>query len=592
MVSAMGSHSSEPSDRANAHSKGSPHHPAPFHRLVALLRPEAQEIRIILILSMISGVLYLATPLTVDAVVNNFAFGGEQPVYVQALIVLAVFLLFLLGMLGLLRGAQEYAMEIIQRRLFVRLTADLSFRLPRVPLEVLETHQGPELVNRFFDVVTVQKSASGLLLDGINVIFSTLIGLVVLGFYHPLLLLFAGIMLLLLLLVLFLPGRRAVRTSIEESYAKHAVVGWLEQIAMFPLLFRASGAAEMARTRADQLALQYLEARKSHFRVLMGQIIGLLTLQAIASATLLSIGGWLVLRAELTLGQLVASELIVASIVAAIMKLGKHLESWYDALAAVDKLGYLVDLPIERESGEKPKAPESGLRVELRGVGYTPTDGNPVLLDQTLEIRPGSRVGIVSPGGLGGSALLDLMAGLRSPTTGQVLLNGVDLRLWQLEELRKQVFLVRGQDIVQGTLLENIRLGRPEIGIDEVNRAVEYVGLNSLVHQLPDGLATMLSPGGHPLSGSQRSRLILARAIVRKPRLLLVDEALDGLETETLERLESALFDAREPRTLILVTRDPDLIRRCDQVLRLGECHLSQPGHGPRSQDSSSPAKP
>jgi ABC-type bacteriocin/lantibiotic exporter with double-glycine peptidase domain len=556
-----------------------------------MLRPEAKEIRVILILSMISGVLYLATPLTVDAVVNNFAFGGEQPVYVQALIVLAVFLLFLLGMLGLLRGAQEYAMEIIQRRLFVRLTADLSFRLPRVPLEVLETHQGPELVNRFFDVITVQKSASGLLLDGINVIFSTLIGLLVLGFYHPLLLFFAGILLLLLLLLLFLPGRRAVKTSIAESYAKHAVVGWLEQIAMFPLLFRASGAAEMARSRADQLAQKYLDARKSHFRVLMGQIIGLLTLQAIASAALLTIGGWLVLRAELTLGQLVASELIVASIVAAIMKLGKHIESWYDALAAVDKLGYLVDLPIERETGEKPIAPENGLRVELRDLGYTPADGNPLLLNQTLEIRPGSRVGIVSPGGLGGSALLDLMAGLRSPTSGQLLLNGVDLRLWQLEELRKQVFLVRGQDIVQGTLLENIRLGRPEIGIDEVNRAIEFVGLNGLVQRMPDGLETVLSPGGHPLSGSQCSRLILARAIVRKPRLLLVDEALDGLETETLERLESALFDAHEPRTLVLVTRDPDLIRRCDQVLHLGECHLSRPGHATHSDDSSSPSK-
>ena len=558
---------------------------------MALLRPEAPEIRIILVLSMISGVLYLATPLTVDAVVNNFAFGGEQPVYVQALIVLAVFLLFLLGMLGVLRGAQEYAMEIIQRRLFVRLTADLSFRLPRVPLEVLERHQGPELVNRFFDVVTVQKSASGLLLDGINVIFSTLIGLVVLGFYHPLLLLFAAILLVLLVLLLFLPGRRAVRTSISESYAKHAVVGWLEQIAMFPVLFRASGAAEMARTRADRLARDYLEARRSHFRVLMGQIAGLLALQAVASASLLSIGGWLVLRAELTLGQLVASELIVASIVAAILKLGKHLESWYDALAAVDKLGYLVDLPIERETGEKPAVSESGLRVELHGLGHIPADGNPVLLDQTLEVRPGSRLGIVSPGGLGGSALLDLMAGLRSPTSGRVLLNGVDLRLWQLEELRRQVFLVRGQEIVQGTLLENIRLGRPEIGIDEVNRALECVGLLGTVHRMPEGLETQLSPGGHPLSGSQRSRLILARAIVRKPRLLLVDEALDGLETETLERLESALFDARESRTLVLVTRDPDLIRRCDQVLHLGECHLSRPGHTPPAAPTS-PAKP
>jgi ABC-type multidrug transport system fused ATPase/permease subunit len=96
-----------------------------------------------------------------------------------------------------------------------------------------------------------------------------------------------------------------------------------------------------------------------------------------------------------------------------------------------------------------------------------------------------------------------------------------------------------------------------------------------------DGLETVLSPGGHPLTNSQRSRLILARAIIRKPQLLLVDEALDGLEIDTLEKLEAALFDAREPRTLVLVTRDPDLIRRCDHSVQLGECHLSRPGHGP-----------
>jgi len=576
----MGQNSNNPAQSRTTLSTGLPSAPSPFHRFVALLQPEAPEIRVILVLSIISGILYLATPLTADAVVNNFAFGGEQPVYVQALIVLAVFLMFLLGMLGVLRAGQEYAMELIQRRIFVRLTADLAFRLPRVPLEILETHQGPELVNGFFDVVTIQKSASGLLLDGINVLFSTLIGLVVLGFYHPLLLSFALVLLVLLVIIVFIPGRRAVRTSIDESYAKHAVVGWLEQIAMFPLLFRVSGAAEMACSRADQLALNYLAARKSHFRILLGQVIALLGLQAIASAALLSIGGWLVLRAELTLGQLVASELIVASIVAAISKLGKHLESWYDALASVEKLGYLVDLPIERENGEKPVVSEKGIRVQVRGVSYTPAGGLPVLENQDLEIPPGSTLGIVSPCGQGGSALLDLLAGLREPSSGQVLLNGIDLRLWQLGELRRQVFLVRGQEIVQGSLLENIRLGRPDIGIDVVNGALECVGLQAVVQRMPDGLETLLSSGGHPLTSSQRSRLILARAIIRKPRLLLVDETLDGLEIETLEKLEAALFEAREPSTLVLVTRDPDLIRRCDRSVHLGDCHLSRPGHG------------
>jgi len=303
----------------------------------------------------------------------------------------------------------------------------------------------------------------------------------------------------------------------------------------------------------------------------------------VASAVLLSIGGWLVLRAELTLGQLVASELIVAAIVAAISKLGKHLENGYDAMAAVNKLGYLVDLPVERSHGERPSAPDKGLSVQLQDLGYTHANGQHLLNALSLEIRSGPRVGIVSPGGLGGSALLDLMAGLREATSGRVLLNGTDLRLWQLGELRRQVFLVRGQEIVEGSILDNIRLGSPDLDIKSVNRALEGMGLLGAIQQLPEGLEMPLSPGGHPLSGSQRSRLILARAIIRKPRLLLVDEALDGLETGTLERLEAALFDDLEPRTLVLVTRDPDLIQRCDQVLHLGDCHLSRPGYTPVS---------
>ena len=191
--------------------------------------------------SIIAGGLYLATPLAVDAVVNSIAFGGEQQVYVQALVILSVALLALLGLLALIRAAQAIVMEQIQCRIFVRMTADLAFRLPRVQMEALDRRQGPELVNRFFDVVVLQKSAASLLLDGVNVLFSTLMGLLVLGIYHPMLLSFALGLLLLIAGVVLLPARRGVRTSIQESYAKHAVVGWLEQIVMFPLLFRTRG---------------------------------------------------------------------------------------------------------------------------------------------------------------------------------------------------------------------------------------------------------------------------------------------------------------------------------------------------------------
>lgn len=554
-----------------------PHHaPSPTRRLFALLRPDRIDIGVLVLLSALNGVLLLATPLAVDAVVNNIAFGGQEQVYLQALLILSVALFAFLVLLALMRAAQHYVMEVIQQRLFVRLTADLAYRLPHTRMTALEPLMGPELVNRFFEILTIQKSSAMLLLDGVNLALATLIGLLVLGFYHPFLLAFALVLVFALLVIFVVLGRGAVATSIDESYAKHAVAGWLEEIALFPVLFKADGAAELACRRADALSRDYVFARKAHFRVLLTQIAGLLTLQAVASAALLTIGGLLVLRGELTLGQLVASELIVGAIVSSVAKFGKHLEAWYDALAAVDKLGFLVDLPTEREHGEKPAAAvgPAAVRADRIAFGYDPA--RPVQQDLSFEFPPGARVAVVGAAGHGASTMLDLLYGLRPTGEGILSIDDVDVRHWPPADLRRHVALVRGQDIVSGSIADNVRLGRDDLGLNKVRWALDSVGLTEAVLRLPDGLDTELKPGGRPLSSSQRTMLVLARAILRAPRLLLIDECLDGLDLQSIADLERFLFDPDKPWTLLLVTRDPDLIRRCDHVLRLGECHLNQ----------------
>jgi putative ABC transport system ATP-binding protein len=553
------------------------YHPTPARRLFALFRPERTDIGVLFLLSVLNGVLLLATPLAVDAVVNNIAFGGQEQVYLQALVILSVALFAFLVLLALMRAAQHYVMEVIQQRLFLRLTADLAYRLPHSRMTVLQPLMGPELINRFFEIITIQKSSSMLLLDGVNLALATLIGLLVLGFYHPFLLAFALLLVLSLLLIFLVMGRGAVQTSIQESYAKHAVAGWLEEIALFPVLFKTDGASRFACQRAEALARDYVNARKAHFRVLLRQIGGLLALQAVASAALLTIGGLLVLRGELTLGQLVASELIVGAIVSSVAKFGKHLESWYDALAAVDKLGYLVDLPIEREHGEMPAITTGPATVRADRIAYGYDPARPIQEDLSFEFRAGSRVAIVGAAGFGASTMLDVLYGLRETTAGMLSIDGVDVRHWPLDRLRNQVALVRGQDIVSGTITDNVRFGRDHIGLEKVRWALDCVGLTDAVLRLPAGLDTALQPGGRPLSSSQQKMLVLARAIVGSPRLLLIDECLEGLDVESITRLESYLFGADKPWTLVLVTRDPDLIQHCDDVLRLGECHLSQP---------------
>lgn len=559
---------------SGGHGDGHGHgHPEPHQRFFRLLRAELPDIWAILLFSVITGILYLAVPLTVDAAVNNIAFGGQQPLFVQALLIMAVALLAFLGLLAFVRAVQHYLAEVIQRRVFVRIVADLACRLPRVTAGAMDHIHGPELVNRFFDVTTVQKSTSLLLLDGINLVLSAVIGMVVLGFYHPSLLAFDLAMLAAVVVVVFALGRRAVRSSVRESMSKYAIAGWLEELAHFPNVFKAPGGSLMALERTDHLAREYLTRRRAHFAVLMRQVCGLLVIQAIASSALLAVGGMLVLEGELTLGQLVASELIVNAVLASVAKLGKHLEAWYDALTAADKLGYLVDLEVEREGGEAPEPSSGPGRVEVHAARF----GAEVAT--SFEVRPGDRVSVLASSRGGSSELLETLFGLRAPSDGHVSINGIDVRQWSLPALRQRVALVRRDEILSATIEENVRMARAEVGHDEAREALRATGLLEEVLAMPEGMSTPLLLGGRPLSRIQRLRLVLARAIAGRPGILLLDEVLDGLEPSALDALAPVLFGPQAPWTIFVISRDPGVIRLCNVLVRLDASPAGNTSH-------------
>jgi putative ABC transport system ATP-binding protein len=563
-----------PPETAQTHTT---HHLSPLRRFFGLMRPEMRDVWTIIIFSMITGLLYLALPLAVNALVSNVAFGTRSGPFLQALLVLAAVLLICLTLAAALRGLQYYVVEVIQRRIFVRMTADLAYRIPRVDLRSLDGIHAPELVNRFLDVVTMQKNTALLLLTGINLILSAFIGMTVLGFYHPFLLAFSLVLLGLLALIIFILGRGAISSSIAESLCKYGVVSWLEELARYPRLFKGPGGYDLAAGRADDLARAYLDARRRHFRILIRQIIGLLALEVIASAVLLTVGGWLVINQQLTLGQLVASEIIVTAIVASISKLGKQFEAWYDTLAAVDKLGHLVDLKIEREDGDSPLPPPRGARLEVTDLAFEYTPGNPVFSRVCFSLEPGERVALFGSQGSGSSTILDLIHGLRTATAGHIAMDGLDLRSWYLEALRSQVTLVRGADIVDGTVADNVRLGRPDISVFDVNAALRLVGLLQDILTLPDGIHSTLLTGGLPLSSRQRIRLLLARAIATRPRLLLLDEVLDGLDESSLIELSGLLLDPARDWTVLISTRDEAVLKQCQRVIDLDapECHAA-----------------
>jgi ABC-type multidrug transport system fused ATPase/permease subunit len=310
--------------------------------------------------------------------------------------------------------------------------------------------------------------------------------------------------------------------------------------------------------------------------VLFGQIVTALGLQALASTALLGLGGYLVIRGSLTLGQLVAAELIVTLVVGSVAKVGKHLENYYDLMAATDKVGKLLDLPVEDASGEVqvPVADVAGATLEVRDVTVLRPDGEPLLDHLNFTVEAGTSLGIQGPTGSGKSTLASLLWGLRRPDRGSIRLDGRSLRDLSLETLRRKTSLVAEAEVIGGTVRENVRIGRPFVTDDDVRDALERLGMLGGLDRLPGGLDCELNTRGWPLSGGELLLLQVARAIAGEPRLLIVSDMFLQLSGERRQRLLDTLFDPDAPWTLVVLSSAEDVLARCDQVLELPSCSL------------------
>lgn len=532
---------------------------SPWRVAYDLVREDRSDLLAIAVYATGVGLLSLVLPLTVQVLVNTVAFGTV----VQPIVLLTLFLAAGLVFSAVLQATQAFMVEVIQRRLVVRVVSRLSERLRRVSADAFQAHRGSELMNRFFDVFVAQKAIASLALGGIEAVLAVVAGLVLLAVYHPLLLGFGGLIVAGLFVVLRLMGRGATYTAIYESKAKYAIAAWLEDMAVQRNLLKLGGGGEFAQRRLDALAAAWLGARDAHFRIVFRQYIGTLGLQVMASATLLGLGGWLVVQRELSVGQLVAAELVVNLVVVSLSKLGGKLETAYDLVAAADKLHLLLDLPLEREGGSPPARARGAAKVELRRVS---TPGGE-LRDLSLVLEPGQRL-VVRGGAERTRALVDLLFGLRVQASGVVRLDGDDVRDLSLQGLRSRVLLVAEPEVLPASVSENVAAVGRALTPRDVWGILERVGLSERVEMLPEGLQTVLGEGGAPLTREEAQRLVIARALAAHPALLVLDGALDGLPRR-LQR--TVLASIARNVTLLVVTRTDDLDAYVDAHIELPE---------------------
>ena len=442
---------------------------------------------------------------------------------------------------------------MLQRRIFVRTVADLAARLPRVEVHAANQRYAPELVNRFFDLETIQKRGSFLLLDGLSVLLSVLVGLVVLAFYHPLLLAFDVLLLVIIAVIVFGPIVRGVKSAKAESAAKYEVAAWLEELARNPVSMKTAGAIHTALERSDALSREYLERRGTHFRIAFGQGVAAIGLQILASTALLGIGGLLVIQGSLTLGQLVAAELILTLVVSSVAKIGKHLEAFYDLMAATDKVGMVLDVPLERTSGDRmvPGSGRGACSVGLDHVTLENPNGAALLRDASLEVRAGEQVVLRGSSDGGRVAILEALWSLRNLQQGSAQIDGFDARELSLEVIRGWSSLLTGVEVIDGTLRENVHLGRSSVTREAVRDALERTGLlGGASRRCPTGIR---HPGdvsdGRPLAARARSSgCMLARAIVGAPAR--------AAAWSTYSRVSKADERAIRPRTVLIEPAD------------------------------------
>ena len=524
----------------------------PTQHLQRLIRLESQDLYAVLAFALASGVMALATPMAVQALVNTVAFG----VLLQPLVILMLTLFGCLALNGVLNGLQIFVVEMIQRRLFVRLVSQISVTLMEGRLDHPLFKRGSDLANYYFEVMTVQKTWSNLLLDGLSYGLQTLIGLVLLAFYHPALLGFDALILAALYVIFRILGRKGVETAVAESEAKHAVASWLQELPRHPLATRYGPGKIWGFERSNHLTEIYLQRSQDHFKVLMRQQVAILGLYAVANSVLLGLGGWMVIERQLTLGQLVAAELIVSAMLSGVTRLGKTITSYYDLMAGMDKLSYLLDLPEQPHSPAGPE--EAGLieRIGFDGFRISIGEHEPgrTFAIPDLELSTGDKLLLLTPDSESAQQLLESLSGFRKPIEGATRINGMDTRILGMDAFRDQSRLVLKPEWFQVSILENIRLGNHSIGAQRIQEILRLVGLDESIKKLPEGAHTRLSATGSPLDPQQLSLLTLARAIAAQPRLLMLGSLMESLPEPCLALVLDTLLDPQAPWSLIWVT--------------------------------------
>lgn len=525
-----------------------------------IIGPDRQFFVLAVVYGIGIGLLSLATPISVQVLINSIGNTGM----LAPLLTLSGVLLVLLLLWATLNAFRTYLMEIFRRRFVARLAAEITVRVIHAENPFFQDDRRSDLINRYFELMTIQKSVPALFVGGFAILLQGAVGLVLTSFYHPFFLLFNLLFGLLLWIVWQVFSRSAARTAIESCRQKYAMAHWLESVGSSDGFYKSGRHLDFAMRRTETLTAEYIAAHASHFRQLFPQNIALYLLYAVSSAALLALGGWLVIEEQLSIGQLVAAELILSGVFYGVAQLGSYLEYFYDLVAGLDELNMIYALKQEnRGEGASRAARPPNATLTLHDVRFR-HDFGPVNFNLTIP----EGANLVASGDPGMERLFShLLKRHVRPDGGITLLGGVDVTALDILELRSDVIVLDRPNIVETTIHDYLTLSNASGNPADVVSALKLVGLFERAAMLPEGLQTPLSSTGWPLSLPKTMQLKLAGALVARPRILVLSPLLDMVSLHRMAAVFQHLASSRT--TVIYFTNRPEDVT-LDAFLWLG----------------------
>lgn len=542
-----------------------------FRSMLRLLKADRKDISSIYFYAILAGLVQLSLPLGIQSIIN-FVLAGVISTSIVVLIVLVVGGTFL-G--GLLQIRQLQVIEKLKQKIFVRYSLEFADRIPKLNVEKLDKFHLPELINRFFEVPSFQKGIEKILLDLPTAVIQMTLGLMLLSFYHPVFIAFGGLLILAIFLIIRFTVQPGFSAALEASDYKYRVAAWLQELARMIKSFKYTHNCDIQIQKTDELATGYLEARTNYFKILLTQAWSLIGFKTLITAAMLIVGATLLVDQQINIGQFIASDLVIITIIGSVEKLLVSLDAFYEMFTSVEKMNAIIGAEKETEGTAVLSDIPAGTKVEFNKVTFSYPDGEPILYEIDFSIEPGQIALLTGASGSGKSSLFRLLTGAFKSFEGQILIDGLPITNYRLSSLRQQTgVLLNQQDIFRGSLLENITMGDPSIAISEIMAVAEYTGLIPFIQAQSNGFDTLLDPLGKRLPQSTRQRILLTRSLMGKNRLLLLEEPFLQLSADEKQSLIQYIKIQRKS-TAIIIAKDKDT-SLFDVVLRLEDGRLEK----------------